>query len=428
MSKGRMDRGALGTIAKYDELTFRNSLHDGFTWGVCEAAGRQTSPDHKAIQNSSITRLNDQYKNWGLQIVMPETFDSATVYKLEDNFYARLASFRQLGNVHSASHTAYFLIGYAAGLVYGNGPDDVVRNRIDQIKVCCQDARIREDALVEAIKRIPTQNQTAESFQIALKQTLQSCHDRVTILFLAACPDNESRIRSDKELRTLQETLQQSTFPDTYQLHDVQCCKVRDIAAALRKHKPSILHFSGHASKGILIFEDENGESVSIKTKDLAGLMKRGAQDGLRTVLLNACSTAEQSEAIANEVESVIAMKEAVDDHACIDFVRAFYGSFVLGTGVDAAFDWALTESRLLHREDIIRPLLLKGGTNKGAGEDAQKKSARKSSSLAPSKEEAVFSSAQSSGLINGGKDGKTTLKEAEVSEEESEVTEDEGI
>lgn len=421
-----MDRGALGTIAKYDELTFRGSLHDGFSWGVCEAAGRQTSPDHKATQKNYITRLNAQYQKKGLQIVVPET-NSDTIWELEESFHERLAAFRQSGNVHSTSHTSYFLIGYAAGLAYRNGPDDIIKSRIAKINLCYQDARVREQALVEAIKRIPTQDQSAESFQIALKQTLQSCHDRVTILFLAACPDNENRIRTDKELRTLQETLQQSTFPDTYQLHDVKCCKVRDIAAALRKHKPSILHFSGHASKGILIFEDENGESVSIKTKDLAGLMKRGAQDGLRTVLLNACSTAEQSEAIANEVESVIAMKDAVDDHACIDFVRAFYGSFVLGTGVDAAFEWALTESRLLHREDIIRPLLLKGGTNKGAGEDAQKKSSRKSSSLVPSKEEAVFSSTQSSGLINASKDGKTTLTEAEVSEEESEFTEDEG-
>lgn len=185
---------------------------------------------------------------------------------------SRLQYFRQSDNLHSISHASYFLIGYAAGLCCGSSPDDLVSDRICQINLCFRDAEVRE----EAIKQLPARNQSAESFLRALKQTLQSCHSRVTTLFLAACPDKAVNIRSDKEHHVLEETLQRSTFSEAYQLYNVKSCKLRDITAALREYKPSILHFSGHASRNGLVFENELGGFNVIDTASLALVMERG--------------------------------------------------------------------------------------------------------------------------------------------------------
>ena len=426
-----MDQGILGIIAQYDELTFRSPLKEGFTWGAIEAAARQNnsaSADIEAIQESRITQLNAEYGENNLKLIVP-TCNSETIWKLERELTSRLNSFRQSDNLHYMSHASYFLIGYAAGLFYASSPDDLVNDRICEINLCFRDANVKEHALFEAIKELPVQGQSIESFLRALKQKLQSCHGRVTILFLAACPDNAERIRSDKEQRTLEETLQRSTFSESYQLYDVKSCKLRDITTALRKYKPSILHFSGHASRDGLVFENETGGFDVIKTDNLALVMEQGAKNGLRTVVLNACSTAEQSDCIANTVGCVIAMKDAVNDDACIDFMRAFYHSLAEGSGVEAAFEWGLAESRLLYRPDIIRPLLIKGGTkSKQTGEEAQKKLAKHSNTSALWNGKLEVRSAQSTGLVDHpNNDGKTALTEADVDEDESETTEDRG-
>lgn len=122
-------------------------------------------------------------------------------------------------------------------------------------------------------------------------------------------------------------------------------------------------------------------------------------------------------------------MKDAVDDDACIDFMRAFYNSLAEGHGVEDAFEDGLAESRLLYRPDMIRPLLIKGGTNsKKTSEEAQKEPAcEEEQQPSACKRKVDVSSAQSTGLVdNPNDDGKTAL--IEVDEDESETTEDGGM
>lgn len=127
---------------------------------------------------------------------------------------------------------------------------------------------------------------SVESCLRALKQAMQSCHSRVTILFLAACPDNIERIRSHKEQRAIEDTLKKSTFTEGYRLYDVKSCKLRDITAALRKYKPTNLHFSGHASRKGLVFENEQGGFDIIQIAKLASVMERGTDNGLSYLML----------------------------------------------------------------------------------------------------------------------------------------------
>ena len=420
-----MDQGILGSLAKYDELTFKRPLNEGFKLGAIEAAAQDIASANNQAQKSRIAQLNAEYDASGFKHVVP-TCDPDTIWKLEDSLDLRLESFRQSKHQHFISHASYLLIGYAAaGLFYGSNPDELVTDRICRINLYYRDAKIREQPLIEAIKKLPVQNLSVESFLRSLKQTLQSCHSRVTILFLAACPDNLDKLRSDTEQRTIQETLGNSTFSDAYQLYDVKSCKSRDITAALRKYKPSILHFSGHASKDGLAFENEQGGFDVIETEKLASVMKLGAKNGLRTVILNACSTADQSDCIANIVGCVVSMKDAVDDKAAIDFMRVFYHSLAEGQGIEDAYNWGLAESQLLHCPDMIRPHLVKVGTkSKTASEEAQK-----SSNPVLPEEKVDLGSAQSKGLVGyPNNDGKNASTDAEVNEYESEEMDDGGM
>ena len=422
-----MYQGILGSIVQYDELTFRDSLKEGFILGTIEAvAGQGTlaSAEDEAMQKNRIAQLNEEYSEANLKFFVP-TCNSESVWKLDKQRNLRLKSFRQSEKVHSTSHASYFLIGSATGLFFASSPDESVYNRICDINLSFRDVNVREHALFEAIKQLP--NNSVESCLRALKQALQSCHSRVTILFLAACPDNAERIRSDKEHRAIEDTLKQSTFSEGYQLYDVKSCKLRDITAALRKYKPTILHFSGHASRKGLVFENELGGFDIIQTAKLASVMERGTDNGLRTVVLNACSTAEQSDCIANIVGCVVAMKDAVDDDASIDFMRAFYNSLGEGNGVEVAFNWGMAESQLLSCPNMIRPLLIKGGKrSEQASEDAQKKPAESSNPML-SKRKTDTGSTQSMGFPDdSNNDEKTAL--AEIDEDDSETTEDEGM
>ena len=373
MNQG-LHQGILGSVAKYNESAFRKILEEGFDLGAIEAATRKStsaSANDEAIQRRRIARMNAEYDKSDFKLEVPYCTPD-TVWKLKDTWTLRIKNFRRSENLHATSHISYFLIGYAAGLFYGSIPDNLVTDSLDdlvhdlicQIDLYCGDARVRERALSDALKQLPAQNQSVQGFLIALKKMLRSCHDPVTILFLAACPNDAMRIRSETEKRALKEALQRSNNSEAYPLHSVNSCQRRDITDALRKYKPSILHFSGHAFRDGLVFENERGESDVIGTQSLASVMAQGAKSGLRIVVLSACWTAEQADCIANTVGCVIAMNEAVGDAACIGFTREFYSALAGGYGIDDAFEWASAEWTSKYGPTMIHPYLTKAGTN----------------------------------------------------------------
>jgi len=69
------------------------------------------------------------------------------------------------------------------------------------------------------------------------------------------------------------------------------------------KVKPKIVHFCGHGtgSSGIA-FEDENGEAKLINTDSLANFFKL-CSTHVKCVLLNACYSEVQADAISNHID-----------------------------------------------------------------------------------------------------------------------------
>jgi hypothetical protein len=87
------------------------------------------------------------------------------------------------------------------------------------------------------------------------------------------------------------------------------------------------------------LLENDQGIAVAEQSHVLAELLAFVKRDvPLRCVLLNACLTASQAQAIAEHVDCVIGTTREIDDHAAIAFATGFYRAIAFGTSIGTAF------------------------------------------------------------------------------------------
>lgn len=165
------------------------------------------------------------------------------------------------------------------------------------------------------------------------------------ILFLAANPvDVVTRLRIDEEIREIGRKIRMGTFRDQLELVSEWAVRAGDLQEALLRHRPDIVHFSGHCSltSGIIL-EDEAGNRKVVNRKALCDLFKI-LKDNVRVVVLNACYAKEQAQALTRTIDFTIGMSAAIEDRASIVFAAYFYQSLAFGRSVKEAFDLAVNE------------------------------------------------------------------------------------
>jgi CHAT domain len=188
--------------------------------------------------------------------------------------------------------------------------------------------------------------------------------EQVKILFLSANPKNISRIRLDEEVRDVDEIIRMGDCRDQLELIPHFAVRPGDLRQALLRHQPHILHFSGHGSptEGIIL-EDKSGNTKLVSTDALAALF-RTIKDNLSVVLLNACYSAVQAEAISQVVDFTIGMRKEIGDHSAIVFSAAFYQGLAYGRSVQESFDLGVGSLMLEGIPESETPALL---TKQGA-------------------------------------------------------------
>ena len=174
-----------------------------------------------------------------------------------------------------------------------------------------------------------------------------------SVLFIAAEPTNEARIRVSAEFRAVDELLRQAKHRDRiHLLQPVLTTRPADLNRAMQEHRPDIVHFSGHGDgpDGIWL-EDDTGKAKLASTEALAALF-RPLASRTRAVVLNACSTETQAKAIAQHIEFAIGTRERITDAAATAFSIGFYQALGARPSLDilAAFDSGCT---LVQLEDI---------------------------------------------------------------------------
>lgn len=181
----------------------------------------------------------------------------------------------------------------------------------------------------------------------------------IQILFLAANPIDTDQLRLGEEMRSIDQAIRRGDLRDKFNLEQQWAVRVTDLQEYLMRYKPHIVHFSGHGSEASeIILEDNYGRSHPVSVRALSGLF-RVLKDNIRCVVLNACYSERQAQAIAQHIECVVGMSKAIGDSAAINFAASFYQALAFGRNVKTAFDLACLQIDMQNLDEQDTPKLL---------------------------------------------------------------------
>lgn len=179
-----------------------------------------------------------------------------------------------------------------------------------------------------------------EEFQNLAQRENPQSSSRKTILVLASSPTSAARLRLDKEVREIDEGLRRAQQRERFTLQQKWAVRPDDLRRALLDFNPEIVHFCGHGSgdDGLLL-ENDAGLAQLVPTEALVNLFKRFATRGLECVVLNACYSEIQANAIAQHIDYVVGMNSKIGDDAAIKFAVGFYDELGAGWSYEDAYN-----------------------------------------------------------------------------------------
>jgi hypothetical protein len=182
---------------------------------------------------------------------------------------------------------------------------------------------------------------------------------KITILFLASNPDNTPTLKLDEEIRAITEKIHSSEFRDNLELVPLGAVRPDDLLRALNEHQPQILHFSGHGSpNGEILLMDDDRRMKPVSTPALKALSIT-MKDNIRLIMLNACFSHVQAEALSEVIDCVIGMRKEIGDDAAITFAASFYQAIGFGRSVRQSFDQGIAALLLEGIPEAETPELL---------------------------------------------------------------------
>ena len=160
-------------------------------------------------------------------------------------------------------------------------------------------------------------------------------------------------------MRSIDAAMRDGDFRDELDLRSHWAVRISDLQSLLLRHRPDIVHFSGHGSRSSeIVLQTSEGSSTVVPAKALSSLFSL-LSSSVRCVVLNACYSERQARGIADSVDCVIGMSDAIADQAAIMFSAAFYRALSYGRSVREAFDLGCNEIDLHGLPDNCIPQLL---------------------------------------------------------------------
>lgn len=205
--------------------------------------------------------------------------------------------------------------------------------------------------------------------------------EKKRILFLTANPTETAQLCLEREARDVGEELQRSQRREDFELKQQRAVRIRDLRRAMFDNKPQIVHFSGHGTQEGLVLEDDDGRLNVVATDALSGFFRLFANQ-VECVLLNACYSAVQAEAIGEHIKYVIGMRKEIGDEAAINFAVGFYQALGAGFSIEDAFESGKNNIQMQDIPEDLTPVLLI--------RKADKTAVRSSSPLAVSTDEPI--------------------------------------
>jgi AAA-like domain/CHAT domain len=192
-----------------------------------------------------------------------------------------------------------------------------------------------------------------------------------TILVLSANPRNSTYLRLDQEVREIDEGLRRSQNRNFFKLEQRWAVRSKDLHRAILDLTPQVVHFSGHGvGDSGLALEDDAGQAKLLSTEAIQSLFELFAKN-VECVVLNACYSEVQADAIAKYIPYVIGMNHAVGDVAAREFAVGFYDALGAGRDFEFAFKSGCVAIQLAGIPEYLTPVLKKKGTQEAKSNSA---------------------------------------------------------
>ncbi len=208
---------------------------------------------------------------------------------------------------------------------------------------------------------------SATSPHVFSAQSLQhvSAMNKCRILFLSANPHGPNQLDLDEESREISQKVNASEHRDALEILTKLAVRPDDLLQYLNQYRPHVVHFSGHGSETEEILLLDSNKQPKPVGKDALIQLFSSLKDNIRLVILNACYSRSQAEAITEVIDCAIGMKRAIGDQAAIVFASAFYRAVGFGRSVNDAFEQGKAALMLEGiPEHDIPELLVRGGVD----------------------------------------------------------------
>ena len=156
------------------------------------------------------------------------------------------------------------------------------------------------------------------------------------ILILASNPRKDLNLET--EIRHLQGAIERSRNREYLEVEVGFAVRPEDLQGLLLKHEPDIVHFCGHGTgeRGLVLQDDTLIEQI-VSTDALSNLFKLCSR-WVKCVLLNACYSEVQADAIVQHIDYAIGMHHEIRDDAAISFATGFYQALGYGQAIEQAY------------------------------------------------------------------------------------------
>jgi len=174
------------------------------------------------------------------------------------------------------------------------------------------------------------------------------------ILYATAASHGDLRV--DEEIRRVKA----AEHRDQVLIEHLPAATAGDLLDGLTRFRPHIVHFSGHANESALVFDtgsDTRGPGHQVTAKAFKSAVD-APDDPPMLVVLNACESAAQLQALLGKVPLAIGMSDSIGDLDAMTFATRFYRSIAEGQSVTASLATARADMEMNGLPDHDLPVL----------------------------------------------------------------------
>lgn len=179
---------------------------------------------------------------------------------------------------------------------------------------------------------------TETRVDVALRELRAPRPERLRVLMLAASA--EGNLRVGREQARIRAAVERALHRDLVELDVRPSATTSDLLDGITRFRPHVVHFSGHSSDALVVFEDdldEHHEGVVVSADAFANAVA-ATDDPPLLVLLNSCHSASQIDhLVGHVVPFAIGMSDEIGDGDAITYATQFYAAVANGQSIRSA-------------------------------------------------------------------------------------------